>query len=155
MSAPVVWTDAMHAILRREWPAGTSARAIADMIDASHGVVTGEAKRLGLAARPRRHMRRRGEIEWTEPLIARLTELWASGLSTRLIADEMRRFLPTIRKNSVTGKAQRLGLPQRGSPIKRKPVVAAAPVARPKALPLPPGAHTLPPLPSELSGDTQ
>lgn len=151
MTAPVVWTDAMRAILRREWEAGTHVQAIADIIGVSRDPVYAEARRLGLPARKRNVVRRGDHAGWTDALVARLTELWASGLSARLIAEALRPFVPTIGKSSVTGKAQRLGLPQRGSPIKRRQVVVAPPVALPKPLPLPPGAKTLPLLPSEIA----
>lgn len=49
---------------------------------------------------------------WTEPRVTRLTELWLDGVSARLIGIEM-----GIPKNAVVGKAHRLELPQRGSPI--------------------------------------
>ncbi len=53
-------------------------------------------------------------ITWTPERISRLTELWADGVSASLIAKEME-----LGKNAVIGKAHRLELPRRPSPILR------------------------------------
>jgi GcrA cell cycle regulator len=55
-------------------------------------------------------------MEWTEELIARLRSLWDEGHSTA----EIGRILG-ISKNAVVGKAHRLNLPARPSPIRREP----------------------------------
>ncbi len=55
-------------------------------------------------------------MEWTEELIARLRALWDEGHSTAGIG----RILG-ISKNAVVGKAHRLNLPARPSPIRREP----------------------------------
>lgn len=78
-------------------------------------------------------------MEWTEETISRLKELWAEGLSTAEIGRRL-----SITKNAVVGKAHRLGLPPRPSPIRRgvkkpeaeaaKPsVTTSAPAAEPAA----------------------
>ncbi|TPW36432.1 GcrA family cell cycle regulator [Oecophyllibacter saccharovorans] len=54
-------------------------------------------------------------MEWTEELIARLRDLWSQGLSTAEIGRQL-----AITKNAVVGKAHRLGLPPRPSPIRSK-----------------------------------
>ncbi|MDE7548121.1 GcrA family cell cycle regulator [Acetobacter fabarum] len=62
-------------------------------------------------------------MEWSEEIIAQLKDLWAEGLSTAEIGRRL-----SITKNAVVGKAHRLGLPPRPSPIRRngsKPKVAA------------------------------
>lgn len=51
---------------------------------------------------------------WTEERVDQLTQLWIEGLS----ASEIGRRLQ-VSKNAVIGKAHRLGLPSRPSPIKR------------------------------------
>ncbi len=52
---------------------------------------------------------------WDNPaLIARLRELWLRGDTTRQIAAAL-----GVTPNSVIGKAHRIGLPRRPSPIKR------------------------------------
>ena len=58
-------------------------------------------------------------MEWTEEIIAQLKALWAEGLSTAEIGRRL-----SITKNAVVGKAHRLGLPARPSPIRRnaKPI---------------------------------
>lgn len=74
-------------------------------------------------------------MEWAEETIARLRKLWDEGLSTAEIGRRL-----GISKNAICGKKNRLGLPDRPSPIRRngesKPYVK-----KPHA-----GANTLPPL---------
>jgi GcrA cell cycle regulator len=76
-------------------------------------------------------------MDWTEEMIVRLRALWLEGHSTAEIGRRM-----AVSKNAVVGKAHRLGLAARPSPIRRE---AGSALARP----LPPRrAHgpTLPPL---------
>ena len=81
------------------------------------------------------------EETWTDDQIAELRRLWTDGLSTAAIGRKMKRS-----KNSVVGKAHRLGLPERPSPI--RPRRAAAPRSPQRVRPLKAGS-CLPPLPSE------
>lgn len=65
--------------------------------------------------------------EWTPDQVAKLAELWATGLSGSQIAAQLGRT-----KNAIIGRARRLGLPPRSSPIKRatiklRPVTKRAP----------------------------
>jgi GcrA cell cycle regulator len=53
-------------------------------------------------------------MEWDEETIARLRALWADGHSTAEIGRRM-----GVSKNAVVGKAHRLNLPPRPSPIRR------------------------------------
>ena len=76
-------------------------------------------------------------MEWNDETIARLRELWAEGLSTAEIGRRM-----SVSKNAVVGKAHRLNLPARPSPIRRD---GAGVVARPPAARRVTGP-TLPPL---------
>ena len=55
-------------------------------------------------------------MEWNEDTIARIRALWDEGLSTAEIGRRM-----GITKNAVVGKAHRLNLPARPSPILRTP----------------------------------
>ena len=64
-------------------------------------------------------------MEWTEEVIAQLRALWAEGLSTAEIGRRLH-----VSKNAVVGKAHRLNLPPRPSPIRRSTVDAAP---RPRA----------------------
>jgi GcrA cell cycle regulator len=78
-------------------------------------------------------------MSWTEERIERLKKMWHDGATASQIADE----LGGVSRNAVIGKAHRLGLEQRPSPVKpgeekeiRKPAaapVAAGPKAAPKA----------------------
>ena len=62
-------------------------------------------------------------MDWNDETIARIRELWAEGHSTAEIGRRME-----ITKNAVVGKAHRLSLPPRPSPIRRSP--AECPVTR-------------------------
>src|SRR3954465_6628640 len=72
-------------------------------------------------------------MDWNEETIARIRALWAEGLSTAEIGRRM-----GISKNAVVGKAHRLNLPARPSPIRRETEGEAA--VRPAAPPRKPVA---------------
>ena len=76
-------------------------------------------------------------MEWTEETIERLRALWAEGLSTAEIGRRM-----GISKNAVVGKAHRLNLAARPSPIRRDGGGAPPRVPAPRRMTGP----TLPPL---------
>ncbi len=61
---------------------------------------------------------------WTPERVAEVTRLWNEGLTTAEIGKRI-----GVSKNAVVGKAHRLGLPPRPSPIKR----GKRPRARPPA----------------------
>jgi GcrA cell cycle regulator len=84
------------------------------------------------------------QMSWTDERIERLKSLWTQGVTASQIADE----LGGVSRNAVIGKAHRLGLQSRPSPVKpnedelaeteveAKPVRAApAPAAEPRAEP--------------------
>ncbi len=77
------------------------------------------------------------EMEWNDETIERLRALWAEGLSTAEIGRRM-----GISKNAVVGKAHRLNLPARPSPIRRDGSGAAPRPTAPRRVTGP----TLPPL---------
>ena len=54
--------------------------------------------------------------EWIPQRVSALIALWNEGLSTSVIGERL-----GVTKNAVVGKVHRLGLPKRGSPIKKKP----------------------------------
>ena len=58
-------------------------------------------------------------MQWTPERVDTLARLWAEGLSARQIAAK----LGGVTRNAVIGKAHRLGLSSRPSPIKRKTFV--------------------------------
>jgi GcrA cell cycle regulator len=70
---------------------------------------------------------------WTEERIATLTKMWESGATASQIADE----LGGVSRNAVIGKAHRLGLEARPSPVKpgeekeHRAPAAAAPTPKP------------------------
>lgn len=78
-------------------------------------------------------------MEWSEETIARLRELWAEGHSTAEIGRRM-----GISKNAVVGKAHRLNLSARPSPILRDRTGAPHRPPMPRRVTGP----TLPPLPA-------
>ena len=86
-------------------------------------------------------------MEWNEDAIARLRALWAEGHSTAEIGRRM-----GVSKNAVVGKAHRLNLPARPSPIRRDASGTSTP--RPPA-PRRVTGPTLPPLPAAESAPTE
>ena len=73
-------------------------------------------------------------MSWTEERIERLKKMWHDGATASQIADE----LGGVSRNAVIGKAHRLGLEQRPSPVKpgdEKDAKKAAPAPAPKAAP--------------------
>ena len=69
-------------------------------------------------------------MSWTEERIATLTKMWEAGQTASQIAEE----LGGISRNAVIGKAHRLGLQSRPSPVRAndpeaKKAAAAAPAA--------------------------
>ncbi|QHC35419.1 GcrA family cell cycle regulator [Komagataeibacter xylinus] len=96
-------------------------------------------------------------MEWTEETIARLRDLWQQGLSTAEIGRQL-----SVTKNAVVGKAHRLGLKPRPSPIRRAAKatppadavpqaapVAAAPAVAPKKEAAPAPVVAAPPAPEK------
>ena len=68
-------------------------------------------------------------MSWTDERIDRLKELWSQGMTASQIADE----LGGVSRNAVIGKAHRLGLQSRPSPVKPNELPAAAPAPEPAA----------------------
>ncbi|HEY0113910.1 MAG TPA: GcrA family cell cycle regulator [Allosphingosinicella sp.] len=62
-------------------------------------------------------------MSWTDERIERLKELWSQGMTASQIADE----LGGVSRNAVIGKAHRLGLQSRPSPVKPNEAAPAAP----------------------------
>ena len=84
-------------------------------------------------------------MSWTEERIERLKKMWHDGATASQIADE----LGGVSRNAVIGKAHRLGLEQRPSPVKpgeEKEVKKAAP---PAAAPKTPAAKAEVPPPAK------
>lgn len=81
-------------------------------------------------------------MSWTDERIDRLKSLWSKGMTASQIADE----LGGVSRNAVIGKAHRLGLQSRPSPVKPNEPVPA------KAVPAPPPpekkAESAPPPPA-------
>ena len=81
-------------------------------------------------------------MEWSDDVIIQLRGLWAEGHSTAEIGRRL-----GVTKNAIVGKAHRLDLPARPSPIRRDP--NAAPVRRTTVRRV--EGPTLPPLPSTVA----
>ena len=90
-------------------------------------------------------------MSWTDERIATLKKMWEGGSTASQIADE----LGGVSRNAVIGKAHRLGLKARPSPVKPNedkpeakkaaaPAAAKAPVK--KAIPTPPAPRPAPPV---------
>ncbi|WP_230962550.1 GcrA family cell cycle regulator, partial [Erythrobacter donghaensis] len=86
-------------------------------------------------------------MSWTDERIATLRKMWEGGATASEIATE----LGGVSRNAVIGKAHRLGLKARPSPVKanekKKPV--AAPAAKKPAAPAPVAAAPRAPEPTE------
>jgi len=76
-------------------------------------------------------------MEWNDTIIAELRGLWSAGLSTAEIGRRL-----GVSKNAVVGKAHRLDLSPRPSPIRRQERDPSAPPPAPRAV-----GPTLAPLP--------
>src|ERR1700733_10421343 len=77
------------------------------------------------------------EFEWTDDTIRELRQLWSEGHSTAEIGRRM-----GVTKNTVVGKAHRLDLPARPSPI--RPGGSARPPSALRRQPVPRLADTMP-----------
>lgn len=97
-------------------------------------------------------------MSWTDERIATLKKMWEGGATASQIADE----LGGVSRNAVIGKAHRLGLKSRPSPVKanepkKAEKKAAAPAPRkpaPRPAPKPAAAEAAPaPAPARPSGD--
>jgi len=88
-------------------------------------------------------------MSWTEERIERLKKMWHDGATASQIADE----LGGVSRNAVIGKAHRLGLEQRPSPVKageEKEAKRAAPAPKPAA----PKAEASKPAPAAASSSS-
>jgi len=92
-------------------------------------------------------------MSWTDERIDRLKKMWADGATASQIADE----LGGVSRNAVIGKAHRLGLEQRPSPVKpgeekeakkAAPAAASAPAAKPAQPKADPTPKPAPPTPA-------
>jgi GcrA cell cycle regulator len=89
-------------------------------------------------------------MSWTDERIDRLKHLWTNGMTASQIADE----LGGVSRNAVIGKAHRLGLQSRPSPVKPNdplpapaetaPKPAISPIAEPAEQPAPAAAQASP-----------
>jgi GcrA cell cycle regulator len=71
-------------------------------------------------------------MSWTDERIDRLKTMWENGLTASQIADE----LGGVSRNAVIGKAHRLGLKSRPSPVKANDAEAKSAAPKPKAKPV-------------------
>lgn len=66
-------------------------------------------------------------MSWTDERIEKLTKMWEGGATASQIAEE----LGGVSRNAVIGKAHRLGLKARPSPVKPNEKETAAPMVKP------------------------
>ncbi|MBT5072546.1 MAG: global cell cycle regulator GcrA-like protein [Kordiimonadaceae bacterium] len=71
-------------------------------------------------------------MAWTDDRVEKLRELWDKGLSASQIAKEL---AEGVTRNAVIGKAHRMGLASRPSPVKSDPAKIAAAAAKKKIAP--------------------
>jgi GcrA cell cycle regulator len=82
-------------------------------------------------------------MAWTDERIDQLKRLWESGMTASQIAED----LGGVSRNAVIGKAHRLGLQSRPSPVKANDSTAATPAAAPPPrAPAPAAAAAEPPV---------
>ncbi|WP_343520421.1 GcrA family cell cycle regulator [Sphingomonas sp.] len=94
-------------------------------------------------------------MSWTDERIETLRKMWDSGMTATQIAEE----LGGVSRNAVIGKAHRLGLASRPSPVKPNapeakaaaPAAEAAPAPRPAPAPKPAPASAAPAEPREAA----
>ena len=82
-------------------------------------------------------------MSWTEERIERLKSMWTEGATASEIAEK----LGGVSRNAVIGKAHRLGLEARPSPVKPGEEHAAAPAPKPAKKEAAPKAAAAPPPP--------
>ncbi len=89
-------------------------------------------------------------MAWTDERIARLKQGWESGMTATQIAEMLGEG---VTRNAVIGKAHRLGLESRPSPVKATETAPAPQAAAPAAPPATPrqAAPAAPPAPSPIS----
>jgi hypothetical protein len=85
-------------------------------------------------------------VPWTDAERTTLRQMWANGMGVTLLGRMLGRS-----KYSVAKQVRAMRLGPRGGPV-APPQPPPEPRQRPPQ-PLRPGAHTLPPLPSELHAD--
>ena len=79
-------------------------------------------------------------MSWTDERIAKLKDMWEGGATASQIADD----LGGVSRNAVIGKAHRLGLKSRPSPVKEKDKSAPAPAPAAAVKPAPRPAPVAP-----------
>src|SRR5262245_64388203 len=83
-------------------------------------------------------------MSWTDERIEKLTKMWEGGSTASQIADE----LGGVSRNAVIGKAHRLGLKSRPSPVKANDKPEPTPAPAPKvAKPAPEAPRAAQPAP--------
>ena len=78
-------------------------------------------------------------MAWTDDRVEKLRELWDKGLSASQIAKEL---AEGVTRNAVIGKAHRMGLASRPSPVKSDPAKRASAAAAKKKATAPKKAPT-------------
>jgi GcrA cell cycle regulator len=89
-------------------------------------------------------------MAWTDERIEQLKRLWENGMTASQIADE----LGGVSRNAVIGKAHRLGLQSRPSPVKANDVGGASAPEAERPAPAPVAAPTPAPTPAVASTPT-
>ncbi|MBA4162095.1 MAG: GcrA cell cycle regulator [Novosphingobium sp.] len=98
-------------------------------------------------------------MSWTDERIEKLTKMWEGGATASQIAEE----LGGVSRNAVIGKAHRLGLKARPSPVKpnekeapapKAPKAEAAPRSAPRPAPVPRPVTVAPAAAAPAGGET-
>jgi GcrA cell cycle regulator len=88
-------------------------------------------------------------MSWTDERIDQLKQLWTNGMTASQIADE----LGGVSRNAVIGKAHRLGLQSRPSPVKPNDPSEAAPAGKTASASAQPAPASAAPAPVTESAD--
>lgn len=89
-------------------------------------------------------------MSWTDERIEKLTKMWEGGATASQIAEE----LGGVSRNAVIGKAHRLGLKARPSPVKPNDKTEASPAKAAKSVAEPPAAEPRPAAPRPVAAAT-
>jgi len=134
------WSPTVMARMGELWARGLTTPAIAQHLNAEFSLKVSERSVQGKARRdmpPRgKILGRSGHFEWTQQQKDRLAALWPGRSSTAIAAIMAAEFDRPFTRNSILGKASKLGLPNKargGSIAETDPVILAARAERRKA----------------------
>lgn len=101
------WTPEREAVLRDLKNHGLSASEIGEAMGATRNAIIGKLSRLGIS-------NNENQDPWTDPEVGILKSAWATGITVRLVGQEILKRCGTIRSTrAIAAKADRMGLTKR------------------------------------------